>query len=106
MGLHVLAALLIILGISLPLDGGTFWTQAWTWAGLTTIAALVQAVLLVPGDVKLSWQLAAGAAATLVLTWTLVFLPMVQTDRGFMVTLGTALAVAAVWLHPARKELT
>lgn len=104
---HGLAALIIILGVSLPLDNGTFWTDAWTWAGLTTLAAIAQAAVLLPGlDRKLAWQVSAGAAATLVLTWTLVFLPMIGGDRGFMVTVGTALAVAAIWLHPARKEFT
>lgn len=108
--LHILCPLLIITGISAPLDGeGTvMWTSEPTWAALTVIAALVQLAGAF-GTHQLSghgWTIAAAATGVLLLTWTLIFLPGVASNRGFMVTLGVAAAGVAVWLSPDRRQLT
>lgn len=106
--LHGLAGLLIILGISAPVDSGSvLWVNSAAWAALATLAALAQAAaLLDPKDLNgHSWLIAAIATGTLVLIWTLIMLPQISTNMAFMVTLGTACAVGGVWLSPARPEL-
>lgn len=104
--LHGLGALLIILGISLPVDGGgVLWSNSAAWAALAAVAAIAQGIALL-GRSQLSgqaWTIGAAAAGTLVLIWTLILLPQISTNMAFMFTVGTACAVAAVWLSPDRK---
>lgn len=107
--LHILCPLLIIAGISAPLDraGSIMWTSEPTWAALATVAALVQIAAAFPPHLLggRGWTVGASAAGVLLLTWTLIFLPGVASNRGFMVTLGVAAAASAVWLSPDRKQL-
>ena len=106
--LHVAAALLVILGISLPVDGsGVMWSNSAAWAALATVAALAQGLALM-GAKELggrSWMIAAIAAGALVLIWTLIMLPSISTNQAFMFTMGTACAVGGVLLSPSRPDL-
>lgn len=105
--LHVLALLLIVLGISLDLDdrGGGLWGDTWTWAGFATLMALAQIAALLPRSAAsgTGWTIGAVGAGGLLLFWTLLMLPMISTNMAFLVTLGTACAVAGVLLSPDRR---
>lgn len=105
--LHVLALLLVVLGISLDLDdrGGSLWSDTWTWAGFATLMALLQGAALLPRTAVsgAGWTLGAVGAGGLLLFWTLLMLPMISTNMAFLVTLGTACATAAVLLSPDRR---
>lgn len=84
------------------------WTSEATWAALTTVVAIVQGAAAF-GRHQLGgrgWVIGAGATGVLLLTWTLIFLPEVSSNRGFMVTLGVAAAALAIWLSPDRRSLT
>lgn len=105
--LHVLALLLVVLGISIDMDdrGGQLWGDTWTWAGFATLMALLQGAALLPRTAMggVGWTLGAVGAGGLLLFWTLLMLPMISTNMAFLVTLGTACATAAVLLSPDRK---
>lgn len=104
--LHVLALLLVVLGISLDLDDrGAMWSDTWAWAGFATLMALAQAAALLPRSATsgASWLIGAVGAGGLLLFWTLLMLPMISTNSAFLVTLGTACAVAGVLLSPDRR---
>jgi hypothetical protein len=51
-----------------------------------------------------AWRIGLAGAAGLAAFWVLVALPLVTSDRGFLLTAGTALAAAALWLAPGRAE--
>ncbi|QFG67664.1 hypothetical protein [Ornithinimicrobium pratense] len=105
--LHVLALILVVLGISLDLDdrGGGLWSDTWTWAGFATLMALAQIAALLPRSAAsgAGWTIGAVGAGGLLLFWTLLMLPMISTNMAFLVTLGTACAVAGVLLSPDRR---
>ncbi|WP_131103556.1 hypothetical protein [Ornithinimicrobium sufpigmenti] len=105
--LHVLALILVVLGISLDLDdgGGGLWGDTWTWAGFATLMALAQVAALLPRSAAsgAGWTIGAVGAGGLLLFWTLLMLPMISTNMAFLVTLGTACAVAGVLLSPDRR---
>lgn len=106
--LHVLALILIVLGISLDLDdrgAGALWSDTWTWAGFATLMALAQIAALLPRSAASGggWTIGAVGAGGLLLFWTLLMLPMINSNMAFLVTLGTACAVAGVLLSPDRR---
>lgn len=104
--LHVVAVLLVILGISLEVDStDNLWSSSAAWAGFATVAALAQAVALLGKETfgGQAWTIGAAGAAGLLLFWTLLMLPMISTNMAFMVTLGTAAAAVAVALSPDRR---
>lgn len=105
--LHIVALLLVVLGISLDLDdrGGALWGDTWTWAGFATLMALLQGAAMLPKSALsgAGWTLGAIGAGGLLLFWTLLMLPMISTNMAFLVTLGSACAVAAVLLSPDRR---
>ncbi|MCK0113213.1 hypothetical protein MWU75_13780 [Ornithinimicrobium sp. F0845] len=105
--LHIAALLLVVLGISLDLDnrGSVLWGDTWTWAGFATLMAVLQGGAMLPRTALsgAGWTLGAIGAGGLLLFWTLLMLPMISTNMAFLVTLGTACAVAAVLLSPDRK---
>lgn len=105
--LHVLALVLVVLAISVDMDdrGGNLWGDTWTWAGFATLMALAQVAALLPRTALsgTGWTVGAVGAGGLVLFWTLLMLPQISTNMAFLVTLGTACAVAGVLLSPDRK---
>lgn len=103
--LHVLALLLVVLGISLEMGRDPLWGDTWAWAGFATLMALAQAAALLPRSTAsgMGWTIGAVGAGGLLLFWTLLMLPMISTNMAFMVTLGTACAAAAVLMSPDRR---
>lgn len=105
--LHVLALLLVVLGISIDMDDrdSVLWSDTWTWAGFATLMALAQGAALLPRTALsgAGWTIGAIGAGGLLLFWTLLMLPMISTNMAFLVTLGAACATAGVLLSPDRK---
>lgn len=105
--LHVLALLLVVLGISIDMDGrdSVLWGDTWAWAGFATLMALAQCAALLPKTALsgAGWTIGAIGAGGLLLFWTLLMLPMISTNMAFLVTLGTACAAGGVLLSPDRK---
>lgn len=104
--LHVLALLLVVAGVSLPLDGDrSLWATTTAWAAFATVAAVAQlAALGSHGSASVNaWWTGAIGAGSLVLFWTLLMLPVISTTAAFLVTLGTAAAVTAVLASPDRR---
>ena len=104
-------ALLLLLGLSMPLSGpgSTFWTVVPAWAVFAVLAALVALVPQVPGrgglDRDQAWRVGAAGAAGLGLFWLLVivFTGEAASNRGFVLTLATGLLAGSVWLARRRS---
>jgi hypothetical protein len=56
-----------------------------------------------PGSGR-TWTLGVVGASGLVAFWVLLVLPVISRNTSFALTLGVALAVAAVWLTPGRPR--
>lgn len=104
--LHILAAVLVVAGISLPLDGsGVLWADSAAWAAFAVVAAVAQiAAVGSRGSMDgRAWWIGAAGAGGLLLFWTLLMLPAISTNMAFLVTLGTAAAVYGVMTSPDRR---
>jgi hypothetical protein len=69
------------------------------------VLALVPLVLsLAPQRLpaRTAWRIGAGGVAGLAAFWVLIVLPLVASDRGFLLTAALALVAGAVWLAPGR----
>ncbi|WP_324275211.1 hypothetical protein [Blastococcus brunescens] len=51
-----------------------------------------------------AWKVAAAGLVGLAAFWLLVVLPVVATDRGFVLTAALAALGGALWVGPARKD--
>ena len=49
------------------------------------------------------WRIAAGGLVGLAVFWVLVVLPVVASDRGFLLTAALGALGAALWVGPGRK---
>lgn len=104
--LHVLALVLVVAGISLPLDGsGVLWQDSAAWAAFATAAAVAQVAAVGSRGAMdgRAWWVGAAGAGGLLLFWTLLMLPVVSTNMAFLVTLGTAASVYGVLTSPDRR---
>ncbi len=111
-GLGLVAAALVALelGLGLRFGGVSFWQDIPLWSAFATVCAvlgLATSASLLPGsrrpDPATSWRIAAGGLAGLAVFWLLVVLPVVATDRGFLLTAALACLGGALWIGPARK---
>ncbi|MCO7221001.1 hypothetical protein [Klenkia sp. PcliD-1-E] len=103
--LGVVGFVLLVVGLSVSTVGITLWTAVPAWSVFAVLAALVAQVPHVPSRGGLSrgqaWQVGAAGAGGLALFWLLVvvFPGGGATDRGFVLTLATALVAGGVWLR-------
>ena len=51
-----------------------------------------------------AWRVAAGGLVGLAVFWLLVVLPVVASDRGFVLTAALAALGGALWIGPRRKD--
>ena len=51
-----------------------------------------------------AWRIAAGGLVGLAVFWLLVVLPVVASDRGFLLTAALGALGAALWIGPGRKD--
>ena len=110
LGLGVLA--LVVLEFALTLDPGdrSLWSAVPSWSAFATVAAVVAlvplALALVPGRLpaRSAWRIGAAGVAGLAAFWVLIVLPLVASDRGFLLTAALALAAGALFLAPGRPD--
>ena len=110
--LGVVAVAAIVIGMFVKESDGAGAPSVNLWdrtsAPLWSIVAIVAAAAsLLPAlhtalniPVKLAWTIGAVGAAYLVFWWVLFVLPSISLNVAFLVTLGVAAAVAAVWTSP------
>jgi hypothetical protein len=110
LGVVAVAAVVVGLFIKESDSAGAPSANLWdrTSAPLWSIVAIVAAAAsLVPAlytmlnlPARLAWTIGAVGAAYLVFWWVLFILPSIGLNVAFLVTLGVAAAVAAVWTSP------
>jgi hypothetical protein len=110
LGLGVVGLVLIELGLARHFGNDSLWSVVPTWSAFATVAAVVALLPLVarwvpraPGA-GTTWRIGLAGVAALAAFWVLVALPLVASDRGFLLTAGLGLAAAALWLAPGRAE--
>jgi hypothetical protein len=108
--LAVLAVVLLELGLALDFGSESFWSVVPLWSAFATVAALVgllACVAFYPAGNRLrpgqAWRIGVGGLAALAAFWLLVVLPVVDTDRGFLLTAALACLGVALWIAPRQK---
>lgn len=114
LGVVAVAAIVIGMFIKESDTAGAPSVNLWdrTSAPLWSIMAIVAAAAsLLPAlhtvlniSVKLAWTIGAVGAGYLVFWWVLFVLPSISLNVAFLVTLGVAAAVAAVWTSPGKPN--
>lgn len=110
LGLVAAALVLLELGLGLRFGGESFWSDIPLWSAFATVCTvlgLACAAGLLPAGRRpraaSAWRIAAGGLVGLAVFWLLVVLPVVATDRGFLLTAALGCLGAALWTGPARK---
>ncbi len=110
LGLVAAALVLLQLGLGLRFGGESFWSDIPLWSAFATVCAALglagSAALLPAGrrpSAATTWRIAAGGLVGLAVFWLLVVLPVVASDRGFLLTAALGCLGAALWTGPARK---
>jgi hypothetical protein len=103
--LVVLSLVLLELGLTLDFGSESYWSTVPLWSAFATVcavlglgavaAALPLATRLASGT---GWRIAAGGLVGLAVFWLLVVLPVVDSDRGFVLTMSLAALGGAVWV--------
>jgi hypothetical protein len=111
LGLVVLSLALLELGLTADFDGDSYWTTVPLWSAFATVCVLlgllVFAAFYRAGNRSRSgpaWRLAAGGLVGLAVFWLLVVLPVVASDRGFVLTAALGALGGALWIGPRRKD--
>ena len=110
-GLTVLS--LVLLELGLTMRGGdpeSYWESIPLWSGFATLCVLLGLGAFVAFAAARNrlrpdglWRIAAAGLVGLAAFWLLVVLPIVATDRGFVLTAALAALGAALWVGP-RKD--
>jgi hypothetical protein len=109
-GLAVLALVLLELGLALDFGRQSYWSAVPLWSAFATLCAVLGVLALAaafPSGSRLRsgavWRIAAAGLVGLAVFWVLVVLPVVASDRGFLLTAALGALGAAVWVGPGRK---
>ncbi|MCW2742690.1 MAG: hypothetical protein JWR45_3112 [Blastococcus sp.] len=110
LGLVALSVALLELGLSLRFGEDSYWSTVPLWSAFATVCAVLGLaaftdVLPVIGRLTAGrgWQVAAGGLVGLAVFWLLVVLPVVASDRGFVLTMALAALGAALWIGARTK---
>jgi hypothetical protein len=105
LALVVLSLVLLELGLTLDFGDESYWSTVPLWSAFATVcavlglgavaAALPLATRLASGT---GWRIAAGGLVGLAVFWLLVVLPVVGSDRGFLLTMALAALGGALWV--------
>jgi len=107
LALVALAVVLLELGLSLDLGGQSYWSSVPLWSAFATVCALLAFAAYYPagdrGRSGAAWRVAVGGLAGVAVFWLLVVLPVVDTDRGFVLTAALGALGGALWMRAPRK---
>ena len=111
LGLVLASLVLLEIGLALRFGGESFWSDIPLWSAFATactVLGLAAAASLLPGGRRVgagtAWRVAAGGLVGLAVFWVLVVLPVVATDRGFLITAALGCLGGALWTGPARRS--
>ena len=111
LGLVGAALVLLELGLALRFGGESFWSDIPLWSAFATLCTLLgaaAAAAALPGGWRLApatgWRIAAGGLTGLAVFWLLVALPVVASDRGFLLTAALGCLGGALWLGSGRSR--
>jgi hypothetical protein len=111
LGLAALAVVLLELGLLLRFDSEPLWSTVTLWSAFATasaVLALVAFAAFYPAGNRLRsgaiWRIAAAGLVGLSVFWVLVVLPVVASDRGFVLTAALGCLGAALWIGPRRND--
>ena len=109
-GLAALALVLVLLGLTLDFGAASFWSVVPLWSSFATLCALLGLLAFAafyPAGNRLrtgpAWRVAAAGLVGLSTFWLLVVLPVVDTDRGFVLTAALACLGGALWIGPRTR---
>ena len=113
LGVGLTVVSLALLEIGLTMRGGdveSYWQRIPLWSAFATVCALLGLVAFAaffPAGNRLrsgpAWRVAAAGLVGLAVFWLLVVLPVVDSDRGFVLTAALAALGGALWIGPRRK---
>jgi hypothetical protein len=110
-GLAALALVLVLLGVTLDFGTASFWSVVPLWSTFATLCALLGLLAFAafyPAGNRLrsgpAWRVAAAGLVGLSAFWLLVVLPVVDTDRGFVLTAALACLGGALWIGPRTRS--
>jgi hypothetical protein len=112
LGLCLAVVSLVLLELGLTLDFGleSYWSVVPLWSAFATLCGVLGVLAFAafyPAGNRLKsgavWRIAAGGLVGLAAFWVLVVLPVVDTDRGFLLTAALAALGGALWIGPRRK---
>jgi hypothetical protein len=110
LALAVVSVVLLEVGLLLRFDTDSFWSTVTLWSAFATVCAalaLVAFAVFYPAGNRLRsaamWRIAAAGLVGLSVFWVLVVLPVVASDRGFVLTAALGCLGAALWIGPRRK---
>jgi len=108
--LAVLSLALLEIGLSLGFGAESYWSSVPLWSAFATLSAVLGVVAVaasLPSGGRLRpaafWRVGAGGLVGLAVFWLLVVLPVVASDRGFVLTAALGALGAALWVGPGRK---
>ncbi len=111
LGLAALAVVLLEVGLLLRFGTDPFWSTVTLWSAFATFSALLAMIAFAafyPAGNRLRsgaiWRIAAAGLVGLSVFWVLVVLPVVASDRGFVLTAALGCLGAALWIGPRRKD--
>jgi hypothetical protein len=110
LGLAALAAVLVLVGVSLGFGADSFWSVVPLWSAFATLCALLGLLAFAAQPVAgnrlrsgTAWRVAAAALVGLSVFWLLLVLPRADTDRGFVLTAALACLGGALWIGPRTR---
>jgi hypothetical protein len=110
LSLAVVAVALLEVGLLGAFGADPFWSTVTLWSAFATLCAVLALAAFVafyPAGNRLRssavWRLAAAGLVGLSVFWVLVVLPVVASDRGFVLTAALGCLGAALWIGPRRS---
>jgi hypothetical protein len=110
--LTVLSLVLLELGLTMRGEvAESYWETIPLWSAFATVCALLGLGAFVAFAAARNrlrpdglWRIAAAGLVGLAVFWLLVVLPVVATDRGFVLTAALGALGGALWVGPRRKD--
>ena len=110
LGLAVLSLVLLELGLTLDFDDRSYWSALPLWSAFATLCGVLGVLAFaasLPSNSRIrssaAWRIAAGGVVGIAVFWLLVVLPVVASDRGFLLTAALGALGFALWVGPGRK---